>query len=92
MKIDQVKQIANLARIKFSDDELKVLAKELSCIFDYFDQLKEVDIKGVDPFVHAVDLCNVTRVDEAIKTDINLIDLAPDKKKDHVKTKPIFDD
>jgi len=92
MKIDKVKQIANLARIKLSKDELKVLTKELSSILDYVDQLKEVDIEGIEPFVHAVDLHNVVRKDEVESCDIDLVSLAPQTKKNFIKTKPIFND
>ena len=92
MKIDKIKQIANLARIKFSNDELKVLTKELSSIFYYIDQLKEIDIKDIEPFVHAVGLKNITRKDEVKSCDIDLVNLAPEKKNKLIKTKPIFND
>jgi aspartyl-tRNA(Asn)/glutamyl-tRNA(Gln) amidotransferase subunit C len=92
MNKEKVQQIANLARIKFSDEELEVLTKELSSIFSYIDQLKEVDIKDIEPFVHAVDLKNVTRKDEVRSCDINLVELAPESKNNFIKTKPIFNE
>jgi len=92
MNKDKVKQIADLARIKFSDEELEVLVEELSSIFSYIDQLKEVDVENVEPFIHAVDLKNVTRKDEVKSCDVNLVELAPESKNNFVKTKPIFDE
>ncbi len=92
MNKDKVQQIANLARIKFSDKELEVLAEELSSIFSYIDQLKEVDVKDVEPFIHAIDLKNVTRKDEVKSCDVNLVELAPESKNNFVKTKPIFNE
>jgi aspartyl-tRNA(Asn)/glutamyl-tRNA(Gln) amidotransferase subunit C len=49
-----VKKVASLARIKEADDRLEPLAKELSGILQWIDQLAEVDTDGVEPMASAV--------------------------------------
>ena len=44
-----VAHIAALARIRVSEAELEPLARELSQILDWFQQLSEVDTTGVAP-------------------------------------------
>ncbi|HEX4111719.1 MAG TPA: Asp-tRNA(Asn)/Glu-tRNA(Gln) amidotransferase subunit GatC [Stellaceae bacterium] len=44
-----VARIATLARIKVSDSELEPLARELTQILSWIEQLNEVDVSGVEP-------------------------------------------
>lgn len=60
-----VRYIARLARLRFTEDEQERLAHEMSVVLDYMDQLAEVDTDGVAPLAHVLDLANVTRPDEA---------------------------
>ncbi len=57
MSVDEkmVRRIANLARIGVTDDELPALAKELSAILGFVEQLSEVDTDGVKPLTSAVE-------------------------------------
>lgn len=61
---DEVRRIASLARLRFSDDEEARMADEMSAILDYVDTLDEVDTAGVPPMSHPLDLENVTRPDD----------------------------
>jgi aspartyl-tRNA(Asn)/glutamyl-tRNA(Gln) amidotransferase subunit C len=61
---DDVRHIASLARLDFSDEEEEEMAGELSRILDYVDELDEVDTSGVEPMSHVLDLTNVSREDE----------------------------
>jgi len=51
MSIDAatVKKVARLARIRIEADRLEPLARELSGILAWIEQLNEVDIEGVAP-------------------------------------------
>jgi len=49
-----VRKVARLARIAEAEDRLEPLAKELSGILDWIEQLNEVDTEGVDPMTSAV--------------------------------------
>ena len=46
---EDVKHIADLCKLKFSDEELESFTWKLSTLLEYVDQLKEVDTKGVEP-------------------------------------------
>lgn len=56
MSIDAatVRKVARLARIAEPEDRLEPLAKELSGILDWIEQLNEVDTDGVEPMTSAV--------------------------------------
>lgn len=60
---DDVRKVADLARLKVTDDELDSLASDLRAIVGYVEILNEVDTTGVTPMVHAVELQNVLRPD-----------------------------
>jgi aspartyl-tRNA(Asn)/glutamyl-tRNA(Gln) amidotransferase subunit C len=49
-----VKKVASLARIREPDDRLEPLARELSGILQWIDQLSEVDTDGVEPMTSVV--------------------------------------
>ena len=49
-----MKKIASLARIRQPEDRLEPLAKEISGILDWIEQLGEVDTDGVEPMTSAV--------------------------------------
>ena len=43
IELEEVKRIAELAHIRLTDDELPRMARELSVILDYIDQLSSID-------------------------------------------------
>jgi len=49
-----VRRVAKLARIREPEDRLEPLARELSAIMGWIDQLNEVDTEGVEPMTSAV--------------------------------------
>lgn len=61
---DEVRRVARLARLRFSDDEEERLADQMSRILDYMNQLNELDTSGVPPMSHVLDEANVFRSDE----------------------------
>ena len=63
--IDQVKKIAQLARIKLTPAEEKRHTETISAVLDYMKILNEVDINGVEPTCQVTGLNNVTREDIA---------------------------
>ena len=60
---DQVLHVAKLARLKVSDDEVDRMAEELSKILEHVETMNELDLEGVEPTSHVVDLTNVLRED-----------------------------
>lgn len=62
---EQVKHVAKLAKLSFSDDELTGFTDQLGKIIDMVEQLGEVDTEGV-PFTSNVsETINVMREDVA---------------------------
>ena len=51
---EQVAKIANLARIRMSDDELERMVPELNGILKWVEQLGEVDCTGVEPMTAVI--------------------------------------
>ena len=49
-----VRRVAHLARIAEPEERLEPLARELSGILGWIEQLNEVDIEGVEPMTSAV--------------------------------------
>jgi aspartyl-tRNA(Asn)/glutamyl-tRNA(Gln) amidotransferase subunit C len=49
-----VRKVANLARIREPEDRLEPLARELSAILAWIEQLGEVDTDGVEPMTSVV--------------------------------------
>ena len=49
-----VRKVARLARIAEPEEKLEPLAKELSGILNWIEQLNEVDTDGVEPMTSAV--------------------------------------
>jgi len=60
---DDVKHIAALARLKFSDEELDKFTSQFNDILSYMDTLNEVDTENIEPLNHPVDNENVLRKD-----------------------------
>ena len=65
ISIEDVRYIANLARLRFSEDEEERLARDMSAILDYMEKLNKLDTTGVPPMAHVLDLHNVFRDDQA---------------------------
>lgn len=59
-----IKQLAELARIKISDEEEKKLLSDLERIINYFDELKEIKVKDLDFSVGGTFFKNAYRKDE----------------------------
>jgi aspartyl-tRNA(Asn)/glutamyl-tRNA(Gln) amidotransferase subunit C len=54
LSLEEVRRIAALARLRLSPEEEETFAVQLSAILGYVDQLKELDVAGVEPMTHAL--------------------------------------
>ena len=61
---DDVKYVANLARIHLRDDEIKPLTGDLEKILHYVSKLDTLDVAKTDPTSHVYPLKNITRADK----------------------------
>ena len=65
MKIshDEIKHVAQLARLELSRSEIESMAGQLDRILGYVDKLSEIDTEGVKPTTHALSIYNAFRED-----------------------------
>lgn len=89
---EDIKKLAELARIKLTAKEEEGLEKDLRSILAYVEKLKEVDVSGVPEMTHAVEAKNIFRADEPEKReDILLADQFPEEERGYLKVKGVFE-
>jgi aspartyl-tRNA(Asn)/glutamyl-tRNA(Gln) amidotransferase subunit C len=59
----EVRNVAELARLRLTDDEVDHFSQQLRVILGAVERIREVASADVPPMTHAVDLVNVTRPD-----------------------------
>lgn len=93
---EEVKKIAELARIKISESEEEKLQKDISSILDYVNTLNEVDTAMVEPQSHAVAIRNEVRGDKMSEAEANeqvaadIVKSAPGHEDGFIKVKAVF--
>ena len=60
---EQVRKVANLARLELTPEEEAQFTTQLVSILEYVEQLSELDVTNVSPTTRAIDVSNVTRED-----------------------------
>jgi aspartyl-tRNA(Asn)/glutamyl-tRNA(Gln) amidotransferase subunit C len=61
---DEVRELASLARLRLSDEEVTRMTGELDAMLDYVAALRELDTTDVEPMTHAVPFDCPLRADE----------------------------
>jgi aspartyl-tRNA(Asn)/glutamyl-tRNA(Gln) amidotransferase subunit C len=61
---EQVRHVANLARLGLTDDEIAKMGKQLDAILDSIEKIRELDLADVSPTANPLNLSNVLRPDE----------------------------
>lgn len=61
---DDVRKVAELARLELSQADVEIMARQLGAIVDYINQLQAINTDGVEPLAHALDVHDVFRPDE----------------------------
>ena len=94
MKLSQqdVLDIALLARLELSEDEIAQLQTELGNILDYIDSLRDLDTEGAAPMTHAVPMEQRLREDvvgPAFESEVALAD-APESADDSFRVPHII--
>jgi aspartyl-tRNA(Asn)/glutamyl-tRNA(Gln) amidotransferase subunit C len=59
-----VRHVARLARLRLDDAEEAVMREELSGILQHIDAIRAMDLDGVEPTTHVIQVENVLRPDE----------------------------
>jgi aspartyl-tRNA(Asn)/glutamyl-tRNA(Gln) amidotransferase subunit C len=68
MAIDraEVLHVARLARLALSEEEVAPMARELSAVLDHVARIKALDLDGVPPSTHVVEVSGALRPDEPV--------------------------
>jgi aspartyl-tRNA(Asn)/glutamyl-tRNA(Gln) amidotransferase subunit C len=89
---EEVRKVANLARLNITEAEEAEFTTQLNSILEYFDQLSELDTTDVPPTTRAIETSNITRRDELIpfpdKED--LLKAAPEQQGDFFRVPKII--
>jgi len=54
LSLEEVRRIAQLARLRLGPDEEQQLTVQLSAILDHVAELSKLDVTGVEPMTHAL--------------------------------------
>jgi aspartyl-tRNA(Asn)/glutamyl-tRNA(Gln) amidotransferase subunit C len=98
MELEEIKKLADLARIEMNEEEMKEIAKDFDSILAYVDQIKEVanlipkdNSEKIDQFP---ELINVMREDEITNSSGNysekIIKEMPETENGYLKVRQIL--
>lgn len=89
---EEVKKIAVLARIELSEAEVEKFRKELSTVLDYVEELKQVNVEGLEEVSQVTGLVNVQRMDKPVVANNHeeIFSQAPEMKDGYFKVKAIL--
>lgn len=68
VSIDDVKYIANLAKLSFDEKELEGFTTQFNDILAFFEKLNELDTENIEPLSHPIPNENVFRDDNVINS------------------------
>ena len=80
------KRIAHLAKIELNEKEIEEYSKDLSNILSWMDELKKVDVKGIEPVTSVNDNKLFEREDLEFEDKVEkeeILSNAPDKNEDY---------
>ena len=91
---EQVRKVANLARLELTEAEEQQFTTQLSGILEYVQQLDELDTKDVPPTTRAIEVSNITRTDtlEVFPEREAILESAPEREEDFFKVPKILGD
>lgn len=90
---DAVLKLAQLSRLRLTDEEIERFRKELSSILSYVQMLNNVDVSGLEPTYQVTGLKNVMRADKKIDYQAKPADLlknAPAIEKNQFKVRRVL--
>jgi aspartyl-tRNA(Asn)/glutamyl-tRNA(Gln) amidotransferase subunit C len=59
----QVMHVARLARLRLTDEEIEAMVEQLPAILGHIERMESLDLEGVEPTSHVVQIENVLRED-----------------------------
>ena len=91
---DEVKKVAQLARLELDESEIQTHAEQLEKILSYIEQLDKINTENVPCTTRAIDEVNVLREDEKkdFKNSEELLNLAPSRENQFFKVPKIINE
>ena len=91
---DEVRKIAELAKLDLTDDEVALYAGQLSSVLQYFQRLQAIDTSHIAPTASVLPLKNVFRPDVAAAplSPEDVVANAADALDNQFRVNAVFDD
>ena len=91
---EEVKKVAQLARLELNEHEINNHSEQLEKILDYVKELEKIDTDGVPCTTRAIEVTNVFRKDEKIDSDCieEILELGPSKEDKYFKVPKIINE
>jgi aspartyl-tRNA(Asn)/glutamyl-tRNA(Gln) amidotransferase subunit C len=88
---DVVEKVSKLARLQLTEAELTEFTLQLSAVLENFEQISQVDTKGVQPLLTPTDMSMHLREDVAVEqgSSERFLDNAPEKQGRLFKVPPV---
>lgn len=90
---EEVKHVANLARLAITEEETEMFTTQLDAIISFAEQLNELDTTGVESTTHVLEMKNILREDKAEKglPVEDVVKNAPDHKDGYIRVPSILE-
>ena len=94
LTVDEVRHVAELAKLRLTEAEIEQFAGQLSAILEYAERLQEVDTSSVPPTPYILPLVNVMRDDLSAPSLSNEEALAnaPDSEDGFFRVRAVFEE
>ena len=91
---DEVKKVAQLARLELNESEINQHAEQLEKILEYIKQLEKINTENVPCTTRAIEVVNVLRKDEKknYENSEEILDLAPSRENNFFKVPKIINE
>ena len=91
---DEVKKVAQLARLELNKSEINKHAEQLEKILEYIKQLEKINTESVPCTTRAIEVVNVLRKDEKknYENSEEILDLAPSRENKFFKVPKIINE
>lgn len=94
LSVGDVLKLAQLSKLRLSEEELSRFSAELGEILKYIETLADVDTGGLEPTIQVTGLENVTRPDELIDYEASpdrLLSNVPSVEAGQIKVKRVIE-
>ena len=91
---DEVKKVAQLARLELNESEINQHAEQLEKILEYIKQLEKINTEDIPCTTRAIEVVNVLRKDEKknYENSEEILDLAPSRENKFFKVPKIINE